>query len=364
METLLEVQRQLARVAADMHPPSAGAPAPHAALTPVLIHIEQLLDEIRAAARAVVAAAHVAPDFRRVLEAEDVVDYESETETEDETEDTQSQEPATGKRPAEAAEDEPEPKRQMTHDNKPQEQDHKLARKVSKFFELAQQVSESEDQAEETLLTKLKGSFTVSTTHMLTVLEGGGVPSEHVAMLFRDASLLLCDAITKYRDGRGMTQKWVVGTLQKLGNVVKSAKCKPRELAALIDEKLQMRLYVLQEQWKEVRSNDLGKMQQFIDRVMADGKLEADQVARPLAKLACFFRTDLKTCTRLHRTSPRTEEEWVRFSQISEILAQWIHLVQQASSPPKLQPYLSTFQNHLNCFAKKNPGRVPNTLLE
>ncbi|KAG6958653.1 hypothetical protein JG688_00010418, partial [Phytophthora aleatoria] len=66
-------------------------------MTPVLIHIEQLLDEIRSATRAIVAEASTQrteestvtktaeyEDFRIKLESEDLVDYESETETEDE----------------------------------------------------------------------------------------------------------------------------------------------------------------------------------------------------------------------------------------------------------------------------------------
>ncbi|KAG7376228.1 hypothetical protein PHYPSEUDO_013999 [Phytophthora pseudosyringae] len=102
MDLLLDVQLQLSRVAAGITrhgPPLSSAPAPPtASVTPVLIHIEQLLDEIRAATRAIVAKASQPPrstdtlaakplaneDFRVKLESDDVVDYESETETEDE----------------------------------------------------------------------------------------------------------------------------------------------------------------------------------------------------------------------------------------------------------------------------------------
>ncbi|KAG6590850.1 uncharacterized protein IUM83_19078 [Phytophthora cinnamomi] len=100
MDRLLEVQQQLTRLAAGLAEHSQLANSslpPAAAMTPILIHIEQLLDEIRASTRAVVAKASKSrqpeprpakrlktADFRVNLESEDVVDYESETETEDE----------------------------------------------------------------------------------------------------------------------------------------------------------------------------------------------------------------------------------------------------------------------------------------
>ncbi|GMF45743.1 unnamed protein product [Phytophthora fragariaefolia] len=370
MDALLALQEQLARVAESARGASAARDSP-GAMTPVLIRIEQLLDEIRASARAIAASAaepelrrQRTDDFRVKVEAEDAVDY-SDTETEDDAANDQILDPPVCvglKRPRD---DEQEGKSGQVENKRERHLERQLAKSVNAYVWAVKEANElgasdGKEQVKKTL-ENMKRCCTTAMHNMLPFVSHGGVVSNEVAVTFRDATLTLRDIVEKHLEHDEMGSKWINATASSIGLVLARAKRASEQPAALTDTRLESVKSALADHGQP---DFLRKMELLIERTISNGELDPDRIEKPLGKLASFYRNDLKAAIKLQKKAPRSEENWYRFSLVSDELTKWIHLVKLATTPPKLRAHLSTFEQHLKGFAKRNPGRVPVLLLQ
>ncbi|OWZ08596.1 hypothetical protein PHMEG_00018831 [Phytophthora megakarya] len=388
MEVLLDVQLQLSHVVADvtLRSQANGFSSSPVAMTPVLINIEQLLDDIRAATRLIVANASThrvteppratpmeIDDFRIKLESEDVVDYESETETENENEESEDErnENIGVKRHREEEEvetdEEPDTKRQESAIYN--EADSKSAKLVKEYLESAKSCSILDIDVELTTLQKkithLAGLTTRSMLQMVRSLQAGKNPSVNIATDFRDATVLLPKIVTRHHERRNMSSKWLTTTTKSIGQILAFGKKRPEVPKCLSDPRLVYTQGTLSKMDGFARSppNLLDNMEKLIKHLSDIGVLEPDRMEGPLGKLASIFRkyfTSLKS----PNTPVPTEQDWSRFTTIANVLTDWIHLAQQAKTPPKLRPPLAGFERQLKGFKKVNPGRIPDSLLQ
>ncbi|KAE9285820.1 hypothetical protein PF008_g26817 [Phytophthora fragariae] len=397
MDKLLDIQLQLSRIAADVADPShlkSASLSPVAVMTPVLIVIEQLLDEIRVSTRAIVAKAlehrQLEPrptkrlrtdDFRVELQSEDVVDDESETETQDE---------ATGYQVAEAEEMKQEeneddanevdtvtgeahckPRESTLDPNAAAELEKQIKKCVKSYTNITRKAAELNDKADANQVGRAMSTIarwsSVSMTKLLKLIEGGGVPSVEVANDFCDATVMLPAITDRHRSERSMNHKWYSTVIQMIEQITAIAKINTQLPRCLSDLKLDTTLQQLKEQWATIEPDLLHKMEGYISRVKSQpGALESDRIGKTVGKLASLFRHDCRLSSRGRKPStiPRTEECWTRFAQIGEVLAEWILLCEQATSKSKLPAQLPCFERKLRGFAKSNPGRVPASLLQ
>ncbi|EGZ19092.1 hypothetical protein PHYSODRAFT_297762 [Phytophthora sojae] len=423
MDKLPDIQQQLSRIAADVAEHSqldSVAPSPAAEMTPVLIHIEQLLDEIRASTRAIVAKAsrqgrpeprptkrRRTDDFRVKLESEDVVDYESETETEDEAAADQTgdaEEMDEGEK-EEGEEEEGEEEEEHDddddtgdagglagsklqegkseeHGDEFEEKPHKrmldpeaaaalekqLRKSVKSYLAITRKVADVDEKTDlnraEQVMAIVGRWSGASMIQLLKLLRGGGVPSVEVATDFCDATVLLPSTIAVHRSQQGMNQKWFSLTMKRIQQISALAKANCDIPKCLSDAKLDVTRERLQEHSTNTKTDFLRQMEVYIERMKSqDGVLEPDRVEKRVGKLASLFHHDFKLCSK-RKTPPRTEENWRRFAQIGEVLAEWILVGERATSGPNLPAHLESFERQLRGFAKKNPGRVPASLLQ
>ncbi|ETO61695.1 hypothetical protein F444_20323 [Phytophthora nicotianae P1976] len=391
MDVLLNVEQQLVRVADALMLPSNYSHAsrvPSAAiLTPVLIHIEQLLDEIRSKTRAIVAQASRQrteeltntknaefEDLRIKLETQDLVDYDSETETEDEAavekEKEGENELMTGVGVKRSRDDETE----KAEEPKLKRQElavvrnrNRLRDNVAIFVKQAKKCSElREDEEAATVrkaMTTLMHRSSLSLKGMVGLIQDGGNISEAIAADFRDAVVLLPTVIERHQEKRKISRNWIEGTTKSIAQVVAHAKKNADVPACLADPQLEAMPRSITEIWASSGPDLLRKMENYIEQLTRFGALEPDRMEKPLGKLASIFRKDIQTCKQKNSAS-RTEEDWSRFARIAEVLVEWICLAERATEPPNLRPHLLRFDRQIKGFAKKNPGRIPPNLIE
>ncbi|KAF4132546.1 hypothetical protein GN958_ATG18276 [Phytophthora infestans] len=395
MDVLLNIEQQLARVIDAIAVPgtthASQVPSP-STMTPVLIHIEQLLDKIRSATRAIVAEASQQrtedltatkaaefDDFRIKLETEDIVDYESETETEDEAPVEQEKEKGDehkrvsgligvkrSRENEEEKEQEPALKRQERASTSKSNTENRLGDNLARLLQQARKCLElSEEAAVQTVwkaITKLMHLSSLSLNGMVSLIQDGGAIGQAIAVDFRDAVLLLPSIIERHQKKRKVSQSWIAGISKSIAEVVAHAKDNSDVPACLADPQLEATSQNLTEIRDSSGPDLLRKMENLIYHLTRKDVLEPDRMEKPLGKLASIFRKDMQTCKK--KKTPRTDEDWGRFYRIAEILAEWIRLAERASEPPELRPHLRRFDRQIKGFVKKNPGRIPPTLLE
>ncbi|KAI9991629.1 hypothetical protein PInf_016972 [Phytophthora infestans] len=362
MDVLLNIEQQLARVIDAIAVPgtthASQVPSP-STMTPVLIHIEQLLDKIRSATRAIVAEASQQKtedltatkaaefdDFRIKLETEDIVDYESETETEDEAPVEQEKEKGDehkrvsgligvkrSRENEEEKEQEPALKRQERASTSKSNTENRLGDNLARLLQQARKCLELSEEA--ALQTVWKA----------------------ITKLMHLSSLSL-NGMKK----RKVSQNWIAGIAKSIAEVVAHAKDDSDVPACLADPQLEATSQNLTEIRDSSGPDLLRKMENLIYHLTRIDVLEPDRMEKPLGKLASIFRKDMQTCKK--KKTPRTDEDWSRFYRIAEILAEWIRLAERASELPELRPHLRRFDRQIKGFVKKNPGRIPPTLLE
>ncbi|KAL4172408.1 hypothetical protein KRP22_007572 [Phytophthora ramorum] len=355
-------------------------------MTPVLIRIEQLLDEIRVCTRSIVASAsqkiraekkRTQPiereDFRLKLESGDVVDYDSETETEDEgKEEEKGEEPVdtVGVKRSRDAEDgdiQEEPKLKRSKGGKVALDNNSLCKLVRLYVQSAEEccVLKKGERLPivKKAMNKVAKSTTTSMNTMLEFIRDGGVPSEDAATDFRDATILLPSIIARCRNERKITNKWITATTKNIAEITALARenaCLP---TCLSDQQLVETQFAITKVWNDPGPELLRKMEIFIDCMSKPGSLNPECMGKPLGKLASLFRNDVKACKPASKSS-RTEKDWTRFATIGEVLADWIQQSERATRSPMLRPHLLGFDRQLQGFAKCHPGRVPASLLE
>ncbi|KAG1692145.1 hypothetical protein DVH05_025765 [Phytophthora capsici] len=394
MDLLLDVQQQLSQVVNSLAQPpesfTTTGPTSTTLMTPVLIHIEQLLDEIRATTRAIVSRNSVqvnttipsttsttrsteSQDFRVKLESEDVVDYASETETEDEEKDEREDRveihDTIGEKPSRQAEDDgdkPHHKRQDT----PLEpvREAQLRRSIEKLVECVTVCSNVRKDAPSKMIWTSVTRLTQASSHvikqMLKYTQDGAIPNVKLAEKFSNAMVQLPVLITRHQERKKQSQSWIETTSDNLKHLCNYAKSNPTWPTCLSDLPFESTPEAIRGLWGVATPDLLDKMEEFIERVMKGGPLRADQMEKPVGKLASFLRKDFKAGKAKEKRSERTEEDWNRFSAIGKTLAEWIYTSQKTTKPPKMQKHLLRFDLQLKGFAKRNPDRVPPILLE
>ncbi|KAL3660555.1 hypothetical protein V7S43_014310 [Phytophthora oleae] len=394
MDLLLDVQLQLSRVVASVTKPPrsfvTSCPTSTVLMTPVLIHIEQLLDEIRATTRAIVSKHSVLAipspitaknttefaDFRVKLESEDVVDYASETETEDDEKDGREEEQRDGgeirdgiggKRPRDAEDDEGEAQCKRQNTQLESEKDIQLRRSIEKVVQSATECSSLRKDAPTQIVWKAVTGLIQSSTHaikqMLKMTQDGRIPDLKLADDFSEAMVQLPVIITHHHAKKKMSPNWIKTTSANLKHLYSYAKKNPTWPTCLSDSSIESTPEAIRGLWEVAAPDLLHKMEGFIEHVTKGGPLHADQMEKPVGKLASFFRKDFKS-PKSREMAKRTEEEWGRFAVIGKVLAEWIYESQKAKKPPKMRKHLLRFDLQLKGFAKKNPNRVPPILLE
>ncbi|KAF1783213.1 hypothetical protein JG687_00004141 [Phytophthora cactorum] len=198
---------------------------------------------------------------------------------------------------------------------------------------------------------------------MVRLIQDGGNISDNIAVDFRDAVVLLPSIIERHQEKKKVSQNYIAGTAKRIAEVVAHAKKNWDVPLCLTDPQLESTPRILTEVWDSSGPNLLSKMENLIERLSCIGALEPDRMEKPLGKLASIFCKDIQTCKQKNNR-PRAEEDWSRFARIAEVLAEWVRLAERATEPPKLRPHLVRFDRQIKGFAKKNPGRIPPTLLE
>ncbi|KAL3660554.1 hypothetical protein V7S43_014309 [Phytophthora oleae] len=397
MDLLLDVQLQLSRVVTSMAQPSqsfaTSCPTSTALMTPVLIYIEQLLDEIRATTRAIVSKHSVLEstaipsansaktsakfaDFRAKLESEDVTGYTSETGTEDEEKYRPAEEQrgsgeiregVGGKRSRECEDNEDEPpcKRQDTHLET--EKGIQLRHSVNKVVQcIAECSGVSKDTQLEVMcpaVTRLVQASAHAIKQMRKLTQDERVPNAKLAKAFSDAVMQLLEIIIRHHVKREVSPKWVAATSANLKHIFHYTKKHPAWPICLSDSAFEATSGAIRGLCETAAPDLLRKMEVLIECVSEGGQLNADRIEQPLGKLGSLFRTDFKAYKAKENTT-RSEEEWSRFAVIGKVLAEWIYEAQKAKEPPKMQAYLRRFDRQRKGFAKKNPNRVPTILLK
>lgn len=386
MDLLLNVQLQLAQIANSLAQPShafATSRHPSTAQAPVLIGIERLLDEIRAATRAIVlknserertamSSTYTTTRPTELRSFRFKLESESETETEDEEKHEREEEQrysgdGIGAKRSREGEDDEDIQSKSKGTQLETEKAIQLRRSIGKVVQSVTEFSSVGNDTPAPILHQALAGLEQTSAHAISQMRklthDGRIPDLKLAQEFSNAMVQLPELIMRHRAKRELNPKWVSATSANLKHIFHHARKHPAWPKCLSAPSFQATWEIIRGFCEMAAPDLLHKMEVLIENVSKGGPLHADRLEQPLGKLASLFLTDVKGY-RAKENTTRSEEEWSRFAQIGRVLAEWIHEAQKAQKPPKMRTYLRKFDRQLNSFAAKNPNRVPQLLLE
>ncbi|KAG7383639.1 hypothetical protein PHYPSEUDO_003514 [Phytophthora pseudosyringae] len=309
---LRHVERELARLATEVElqgqAPTAFGDSARCSAT--LVHIDQLLDQIRSSTRALAAAAE-----------EEVCTVEipaqasgSETETEDEElkDDSELFTAAGRKRPREEEAEQHQSKHVTTAERLKlyDERGTELRDTVQRFLECSMALEKLREEEKRQVVrmevSNLLNRCGKAMALMLRFLVDGGVSSEETASAFRDATVLVPVILDCH-----MTQKSGSDTtITSIELIFAFGKGNPDLPAPLTDLRLESARVALQHERDRNGTEYLHKMEVLAEDMGSLKGVQNDGL--PFGEFASYFYRDIRLCTRLEeagKAPPRTEDQ-------------------------------------------------------